>query len=137
MSAKTQYALILADIAMAAAIACTMLGSASIAAWTMCRGASATMAGGPGDDALQDRVTAMATAAATSCKHERQQLQPPPGNMASRWMGQSQGMADFFEAKRNAVLTYNNRQWLAEGARRAPAKPQPGRAQIGVNPRSL
>jgi len=111
LAAKEQHLLILADIAMAAAI------GAHDAGFCLDTGGEAYVPGslrerwlaGTGDPAIRSRVVAMASAAAG----------PLQGMSADRLVATAgkygialdpataQGMADYFEAKRNAVLSYN------------------------------
>jgi hypothetical protein len=111
LETKTQYALILADIATAAAL------SAHVPEFSFGNYGRAYVPGSlrerwlasAGDAAIRSRVAAMATAAAGS-------LQAMSGNQlvaaAEKYSivlepAVALGMADYFEAKRNAVLTYN------------------------------
>lgn len=111
LEAKAQYFLILADIAMAAAIRTHDAGydfgtdsEAYVPGGLRSRWLTAT-----GDGPLKQRVTSLASAVAA----------PMHGLSAERLVSAAgkygipldpataQGMADYFEARRNAVLTYN------------------------------
>ena len=111
LEAKARYALILGDIATAAAI------GAHVPGFRFDKDGGAYVPGGlrerwvadEGDAAIKSRVAAMATAAAGA-------LQAMSGGQlvaaAEKYSialdaATAQGMADYFEAKRNAVLTYN------------------------------
>ncbi len=110
LEAKAHYALILGDIATAAAIAVHDAGFRFDIGEAYVPGAiRERWLAGSGDEGIKTRVAGMATAAASS-------LQAMSGSQLIAAAGKygialdaasAQGMADFFEAKRNAVLTYN------------------------------
>jgi len=110
LEAKARYALILGDIATAAAIAahdpgfCFDTGEAYVAGTIRERWLA-----GPAGTGIKTRVAGMATAAASSLQAlNASRLMAAAAKYAiSLDAATAQGMADYFEAKRNAVLTYN------------------------------
>ena len=111
LEARAQYALILGDIALAAAISahytgfCFGTGSEDYVPGSL----RERWLAGTVDAAIRSRVAAMASAAAGS-------LQAMSGAQLAAAAGKygialdsatAQGMAEYFEAKRNAVLSYN------------------------------
>ncbi len=109
LSANQRYHLMLADIAMAAAIK-TLDPGYAIAGAALAPGAlrDAWLAQ-CGDGALKQRVSAMAAAAINSLKQlTADQLAAAAGRYGVALAdGASERLADHFEAKRNAVLSYN------------------------------
>jgi hypothetical protein len=110
LEAKARYALILGDIAIAAAIAAHDAGFRFDTGEVYVPGAirERWLAGAAGAG-IKTRVAGMATAAASSLQSmSGSQLMAAAAKYAIALdAATAQGMADYFEAKRNAVLTYN------------------------------
>ena len=111
LSAKDRYVLIVADIAMAAAIKTHDSGYVFAADGVdyMPGSLRERWLAGTGDNALRKRVTAMASAAAASLQQRSgEQLAAAAGKYGIPLAGEmAQRMSEYFEARRNAVLTYN------------------------------
>ena len=111
LGAKDRYVLIVADIAMAAAIKAYDRDYVFAAEGVDYAPGSLRerWLAGTGDNALRKRVTAMASAAAAALQQRSgEQLAAAAGKYGIPLAGEiAQRMSEYFDARRNAVLTYN------------------------------